>query len=260
MSGAASEGRVLRARQRGDVPVSRRLLRAVGLAAALVGWPLCAKRLWGSCEALLSKAIELAAQPHPDTHAPLGKGATAILFESLLGCLFPLVGALALGAVVAALLQGGGRWAKERKPARPAESWVGAGLGALAFMLVALASVRLLADSLPALLQTLDSEQLASRSSARRSLGHILDLGGAQATQLLVLTTALALAVGILDIVLERIAWRRRHSISPGEERRERRAREVAPEVRTARQRAHRRVVNSGLRSTSETGAKGATR
>jgi flagellar biosynthesis protein FlhB len=151
--------------------------------------------------------------------------------------------ALALGAVIAALLQGGGRWTTERAARRKAESWRGSLLAIAVCLVTALVGVRQLATALSSLLGSLATDRLTSQGAALASLERTLGVGYHQASLLLGVLTAVALAAGALDAVLERMAWRKRHELSPGEERRERRAQEIAPEVRTARQRAHRDIV-----------------
>ncbi len=161
----------------------------------------------------------------------------------LFGCLLPLVIALVLGAIIAALLQGGGRWTTERAARRKGESWWGSLLAMTVFCVTALVGVRQMATALPSLLASLETEGLTSQHAALTSLGRTLSVGYDQASLLLWALTAVALAAGVLDAVLERVAWRKRHALPLGEERRERRSQEIAPEVRTARQRAHRTVV-----------------
>jgi flagellar biosynthesis protein FlhB len=239
----ASEARLERARRRGDVPVSRRLLRAVGLAAALVALPVCARRLWDGSAALLRTTIASAAERNVDLGPELGRSAVLRVIGPLVDCLLPLVIALALGAIIAALLQGGARWTTERAARRKGESWWGSLLAVGLFLVTALVGVRQLAVALPSLLGSLEAESLESQRSALTSLERTLRVGFDQASFLLWALTAVALAAGILDAVLERVAWRKRHTLPPGEERRERRSQEVAPEVRTARQRAHRTVA-----------------
>jgi flagellar biosynthesis protein FlhB len=239
----ASEARLTRARRRGDVPVSRRLLRAVGLAAALVALPVCARRLWDAIAALLRTTIMSAAERNVDTGPSLGRGAVMRVIGPLFDCLLPLVIALALGAIIAALLQGGGRWTTERAARRNGESWWSSLLSVALFLVTALVGVRQLATALPSLLGSPDTGDLTSRRAALASLERTLSAGYDQASFLLWALTAVALAAGVLDAVLERVAWRKRHALPPGEERRERRSQEISPEVRSARQRAHRTVA-----------------
>jgi uncharacterized protein (DUF2062 family) len=204
---------------------------------------LCARRLLDSSELLLRAAFAQAALPNVDLGADLGRSTVMRITGPLVDCLLPLVGALALGAVIAALLQGGGRWTKERAASRKAESWCGSLLAVAVCLVTLLVGVRQLAAALPSLLGSLATDPLTSRGAALTSLERTLSVGYGQASILLGVLAAIALAAGALDAVLERSAWRRRHAMAPEEERRERRAQEVAPEVRAARHRAHRNVV-----------------
>lgn len=249
MRGDASKADLERARRRGDVVVSRRLLAAAGLLAT------CALLPWCIGEAFRHAKSSLVAVLSEADAAGHGANAWQIV-APVLTTVVPVAAAVALVTLLAAYAQGGGRFAKRRAPRLAFEGPLSAVFGAVAFVTaltlggwLALRASRPFEPSTTLEEATFaqSSEQLErTRHAAARSFEGVFSEAGAEATTLLLCAAALACFLGLLDLLLARFTWQRRIA-AWSEASRDARNAEVAPEIRRARQRAH-RALGSGAR------------
>jgi flagellar biosynthesis protein FlhB len=234
---APTPRRLRRARRDGDHPISRALVAFGALGVVIIFAPLLLEALFVSAHAALLEALTPDASPRATT-LPSKVGLLAA----------PLLAAAAVGALVTGLWQTGGvlstraiRWDLGRlSPWRDR----GPGLRSRTLSMV-LSLLAALATSVAAWLIASDLGPSFSHS-----------IGDAHATSSLAAEACRRLgwwALGIwlafaaTDSVFRHIEWHDRQRMTPDEVRQEQRENQGDPELRQARQRAHRELASSGV-------------
>lgn len=223
-----------RARRRGDLPVSLVLVRAVGTIALFVALPALGARAWR--DGMRAVEVTLSRVAH---HAETGETLRAItevspwpLIGAVLSGVLPfaaLLGALALGS---GIVQTRGWFGLPQTSARPRRLRASAApaLAALVLLLVTTAG------------WFVAHPEVWTSTSSSGGLGR--PLTGAL-VNLAWPFTGIILAAAALDVAVVRWRWRRRNELDPSGERRERRQRELAPEVRAALRQLHRDALGN---------------
>lgn len=225
--------RLRKAREEGDVPVSRVLAQAVGFVAALAVLPAGSVAAARTCGELMVRAIE-------------GQRIEALeLAKSVLVLSLPVIGVAAFAAAATTFATSGGLIALGRVQPKlsrldffqglrglfePTRLFgvLRALLGAAVVVILAYAT---LVSALPGLVNT----------SGEVSAG--IALAGESARSLLWWVAALGLALGLIDLLMVRRAWLKRWMMTRDEVKREFKESEGDPELRAARRRAHQEAL-----------------
>lgn len=231
-----SPRRLRRARQRGDHPVSRALIGACALAAALVVLPHAVEALSRHSTELLLSALRQG--PPPAVHE-LAWRVTALAA--------PPLAAAALAALAVGLWQTQGvlsaqplSWDFRRLSpfGRTRDGGLARGLsialGLAAALAIAATAWRLalaVAGSLP--------DTVGDGATAQRLVAEA-------ATRLAGSALAVLLVLGVVDSVHQHARWRARHRMTREEARQEQRLHEGDPEMHGFRRRAHRELLDLG--------------
>jgi flagellar biosynthesis protein FlhB len=222
------------ARKDGDHPLSPVLVSSAALAAGVLTLPFAA-------DAVAAETRELLALLQADSTA---------LAQSLAGRVLqlctPVVGASAAGALVAGLLQTGGRvslrplaWKSDRlNPFTSAPGgWVqrlsDACLSMVSLGVVLALAVVVLGSNGPAIASSIGDAKAG------------LVLAGQLAQQLLAHSVVLLVARALVGGVVARLRWLKRLRMTPDAIKRERRESEADPNLKLARHRAHHELMHS---------------
>ncbi len=241
--GEASNAALERARRRGDVALSRRLLSAVGFAAAGLSLPWCISHCWLEQSAALRSALTSTQTPTPPSDASF------IVAKAALGAVAPVGLAVVLGVCAAGALQGAGKRVVRRAAPLPWESSSNAALAALllgATLAGGLVFVVLSRGSGPSQgpstsLSLASAPENLERARNPAVLEPLLG-GAADQAKLLLLCAMLAfLSFGLLDRLLALRAWKLRQSAA-AQLLREQRSEGPSPDVRRAQRRAARQA------------------
>ncbi len=227
----ATPKRLAKARREGDSPISAALSQSVGLMAALCVVGGVVALTAEQAGALLSRALQ-----HPSEPASPATIARVVLSISL-----PVVAVAAAASTAVSLLQTGGaisanRLAPSLDRLNPLTglknlfSWqrvVGTARALLAASLVSYFALRQLESHAP--------DFSASIGNARAAAV----LAASVAGKVTWFAAAVAVSLGLLDLLLTRRAWFQRHRMSKDEIKREHRESEGDPALKAARRRAH---------------------
>ncbi|HTV22527.1 MAG TPA: EscU/YscU/HrcU family type III secretion system export apparatus switch protein [Polyangiaceae bacterium] len=229
--------RLRRARRDGDHPVSRAVIAFGVLAVTLVFAPLVLQALYAYSHDALLEALRPGSVPPAASSIALRVAALTS----------PLLGAAALGALVTGIWQTGGVLSArplrvDLSRLRPfaalgsgfAPRLVSLSLASVAALGIGLAAWSILRAAAPVLGESVGHPaatiQLAVESCRR--------LGG--------WALGISLALAAADGVYRQVEWRARHRMTLEEVRQEQRENQGDPELRHARQRAHRELANQG--------------
>lgn len=227
--------RLRQAREQGDIAVSGALSQAVALVVALAIAPAWVAATLGAVSIAIRDAISGRA---------LG---SAELGLTILGLTLPLVAAVAFATFVTGFVQSGGSFSPGRALPKLERLNPLAGLGGLFSLERVTGILRVLVAATAILLLTKSSllELCASLSGTPGEIGAALALAGTGALRIARDAAAVGLALGLLDLLVVRRAWRRRWMMTRAEAQREFRETEGDPELKAARRRAHQEVLIS---------------
>ena len=229
--------RLRKAREQGDSPVSAALLQAAAFCAALALAPAALSVLAARTAALLQSSIAGGgASP-----SPLAVAAEVLVASA------PLLGAAALAAAALGVVQSGGFVTFARMAPDLARLNPFSGVRGLWSSQRVLAVVRALAAA-----------ALVGGYAVHLFQGHGREFAGVVGDASLATSLALRLAsrvawfaglvgvaLAVVDVLVTRYAWRKRHRMSRDEVVREHREAEGDPEIKAARKRAHQEVLTS---------------
>ncbi len=244
--GEASNAALERARRRGDVALSRRLLSAVGFAAAGLSLPWCISRCWTEQGAALRSALSSVQAPTPPSDVSF------VVSKAVLGALVPVGLAVVLGVCAAGALQGAGKRAGRRAAPLPWESASSAALAALllgatlagGLVFVVLSRSAALSQGRSTSLSLASAPENLARARHPAVLEPLLGVAADQAKMLLLCAVLALLVFGLLDRLLVLRAWKLRQSAA-SELLREQRSEGPSPDVRRAQRRAAQKVPTS---------------
>lgn len=226
-----------RARRDGEAAVSSALVQGAGFIVAVALTPAAV----AAAATRLGAALEVAID-HPE--APMSPLAMTL---EVLAITLPLVAAAGIAAIAFGLVQTGGAFtfkklAPDLSRANPFtgikqlfswQRWLGVLRSLVAALVVGWLAVRLLLD------HGADLAHAAGNAAAAPVIA-------ASLTKKLAWIAALVgLSLAGADVVVTRLAWRRRHKMSKDEVKREHKEAEGDPEIKAARQRAHQEMLAS---------------
>lgn len=229
--------RLRKARREGDHPVSRAVIGFGALAVTLVFAPFVLEALYASAHAALLEALRSGG-------APVSPQGLALRVATLAS---PLLGGAALGALVTGLWQTGGvlssrpfRFDLGRlDPLGPLRGGLGPRLVSLGMALAAALALGAAAWSILRAAAPVLGDSVGDASAT-------LALATEACRRLAGWALGISLALALIDGVYRQIEWRARHRMTPEEVRQEHREHQGDPELRQARQRAHREIANMG--------------
>jgi flagellar biosynthesis protein FlhB len=224
--------RLREAREQGDLAVSAALSQAVAFVVVLSLVPALFSATFAASASAAQAAIE-------------GRALSAQELSFLvLAVSLPLVGAGALTSLLTGLVQSGGLFSLGRVVPRldrlnPLNGLRGLfslerGFGVLRALLAAAIVLALTKSTLTALLPEL--------AGTPGELGAALSLAGSAAWRIARDAALVGLALGLLDLLVTRRAWRQRWMMTRAEVQRDFRESEGDPELKAARRRAHQEV------------------
>ena len=227
MAASPTPERLRRALREGDSPISALVVRAAALTAAVLLGPGAATAMTAWFRERLGAALSQ------------GRADALRIPADVVTLAGPMVLAAAAIAAIAGLAQTGGVLAlRGRGRARGAAPVLVDGRrayealrGAALALVIPAVTLWLLASTAPSFAAAIGRPEEA-----------LLLAGGVVRRLLLVLLAVLGVAAAI-DATAQRVAWKRRWALSPGETRRERRDDEGDANVKAARLRAHEELV-----------------
>jgi type III secretion protein U len=231
--------RLRKAREEGDSGVSGPVAQALGFVVAAALLPGVVRAAFGACGGLLRAAIRSADEPI---------AATAHLVR--LACVVaelvvPIVAATAAAAATAQIVQTGGAFVLSRLAPRLARLDPIAGAKGLFSPTKAFAVARALTAS--AWVAWMALSVLRSRAGdIARTTGRVGWAGAVVASagpDLIWRAAFVSLALGFVDLLVTRRAWRRRLRMSKDDVKREHRESEGDPHLKAARHNAHREML-----------------
>lgn len=239
--------RLRRAREEGDAGVSAFAAQALGFVAAVAIASAAVHALVEHASRALHEAIDRAADPLGSARA-FDASALGALGASVLALSLPVVVAAGTTSAVAMVVQSGGvlatrRLAPDLGRLDPVKGLRGLVSGARVFAVVrslvlAVAVGWLAVSGLEA--HVADVAVLAGRAAAPRWAGVVIaSVAGGVAWK----AALLGLGLGLVDLVVTRAAWRRRHRMSKDEVKREHKESEGDPQLKAARERAHHEML-----------------
>jgi flagellar biosynthesis protein FlhB len=225
--------RLRQAREQGDVAISGALSQSVAFLVALAIAPAWVAATF----AAVSTSIRNAASGRALAPAELG--------FLVLALTLPLVGAVAFATFVSGSVQGGGLFHLGRAVPKLERLNPLAGLGALFSLERATSILRALVAATVVLLLAASSlrELAPALAGTAGQIDAALGLAGTAAARIARDAALVGLALGLLDFVVLRRAWRRRWMMTRAEAQREFKETEGDPEIKAARRRAHQEVL-----------------
>lgn len=228
--------RLRKARREGDHPISPALVGFGGLAVTLVFAPVALEALYAFAYESLLHALRAGVAAPPVSSLALRVAALAS----------PLLGGAALGALVTGIWQTGGvlsthpfRFDLARlDPTAPMRGLAPRMLS----MGLALATALALGAAAWFILRRAGPVLGESVGHAPTAIGIAIE----SCRQLAWWALGISLALAAADAAYRRVAWRDRHRMTPEEVRQEQRENQGDPELRQARQRAHRELASRG--------------
>lgn len=232
--------RLRKAQEEGDRGISHALAQAVGFVLVLALLPAWGAAAFEQSAQAVKDALAIAAERSPRATVD-----TIALGRDVLVLTLPLLLVAGIGAAAASVAQGGGPLAWKKLTPKASNLDVVRGLrnlwsGARAFSVVrslALMLVTLWLGVKLLRLHTADLAGLAARPD------RALPLLGSALLPFFAKVGALGLVFGLLDLVVVRRGWKKRLRMSKDEVKREHRENDGDPEIKAARERAHREVM-----------------
>jgi flagellar biosynthesis protein FlhB len=240
-----TQRRLNKARADGDSPMSAALSQSVGFAAALAVVGGVAGLATQYAGALLAAALQ-----HPNEPASPGVIAKVVLSITL-----PVLAAAACASAAASFAQTGGTISVKKLSPSLDKLNVFTGLKNLFSWQRIVGIVRaLVAASLVSyfavhLLRIHAADFAATVGNARAAAV----LAGALASKVAWFAAAIGLSLGLVDLLLTRLAWLQRHRMSKDEVKREHRESEGDPAVKAARRRAHQEALTGATLNSLKT-------
>ena len=226
-------GRIARAKREGDTPRSTEFTSAVAFASACVALPIALTSEFAAARMAFVAAA----------HRTASLGAYALLAAV---ALIPCAVAGAGGVVASGLLAGGIRLANLRIDFAKLQPNAGlrrmfsarsAGAGARALVAAAVATGAMI----PIVRSTLLTANLIGESGSTAAAA--LDA----VSRVLVTAAVLGISLGVIDAILERVAWRRRLRMTVAELKQDLKQSEGDPELRNRRRTHHRTLIRGSI-------------
>lgn len=236
----ATPKRLRKAREEGDSPLSAFASQSVAFLVVVALAPAAFVALASRAGADLRSAIAVAAEPAPSVAFDGSAVAGAVVALAA-----PILGAAAVAAAVASLVQTGGVIAMKRLAPRLDKLDPIAGLRQLfsSTRLVAVARAALYAAGVAWFAYGALRDHAGDLA---RSAGRLDAAGGVAATLAIGLAkraAVLGLFLAVVDVVVTRRAWNKRLMMSKDEVKREHKESEGDPQLKAARERAHHEVL-----------------
>lgn len=239
-----SPRRLRKAREQGDIPVSAALVQGAALLGAVLLVPAAAAALAGRSAAHLRAA--LAGEP------PLRP--LELAFEVVaLGA--PLLLAAAVAASLVGVAQTGGQIATRRLTPDLSRLSIAAGVQGLFNLqrLVAVARAAIAAGLVLVFSGQLLLDHARDLAHTTGSWRGALAVSASLVDHLLWIAVVIAIALGLVDVLVTRRAWLNRHRMTKQEVKQEARESEGDPEIKAARRRAHHEALAGAMLSAVKT-------
>jgi flagellar biosynthesis protein FlhB len=253
----ATPRRLRKARAEGDSGASAFAAQAVGFLVAAAAGPWAVRALAGRASADLVLALEEA----PERAAKAVAGGDASIFgaERVAGAMgaiaVPLLAATALAVIVAGAVQTGGLVVAKRIAPRLDRLNVVEGFKALVSSARLFAVLRAIvgASAVAWLVERCAVAHIGDVARVEGRLAYVPRVVEAALVPVVVGAAVVGLALGALDLLVVRLAWQKRLRMSKDEVRREHKEAEGDPQMKAARERAHREVVNQATLASVKT-------
>ncbi|MFO0663234.1 MAG: EscU/YscU/HrcU family type III secretion system export apparatus switch protein [Polyangiaceae bacterium] len=235
--------RLRKAQEEGDRGLSPTFSQSVGFVLVLAVLPAWSLAMFERTKGSILLSLSLAKAPDPTNH--LSQVDTWKVASEVLVLTLPVLALAAVGTIAASVVQGGGPLAWKRLSPKVSNLDLVRGFrnlwsGARAFAIVRSLALALLALWLGVKALRVGAVDLASLASRPDRTFAVL---GAILLPLLFKVGALGLVFGTIDLLVVRRDWKRRLRMSKDEVKREHRENDGDPELKAARERAHREVM-----------------
>ncbi len=228
--------RLKKARDDGDAPVSSALVRAVGVAVVVVLAPSAVAASAAKCASMMRDTLTA----HGSTPDVGG-----VVFD-VLTLTVPWLVVAAIAAGVTATIQTGGvvRFAKIAPDLSRVDPFAGLRRLITREKLFGLGRALVAAGAIAWLTADAVLEEASSVVATVGSVPSVATVAGVLARRIAWWAAVIGLALAAVDVAVTQWAWHRRHRMTKDEVRREHKEAEGDPELRAARQRAHRELAD----------------